>query len=308
MTFPKKNSASVVLLTLAIASGVSAVQMTLRTRVSLVTIPVHVTTELGLPITNLMKEDFQLFEDNVQQKIVSFTKQDAPLSIGFLLDSSGSMRRRMRTASEAATAFCKTANPEDEFFLIHFGDKPKLDVPFTNDTGELFRYIARARASGRTSLLDAIHLSLAEMKRAKNARKAIVILSDGGDNCSRHTEGQIRNAMSETDVQLYAMGIFDPEPDPKKQPLEEQNGPDLLSALAEMTGGRHYPVSNIGELPSLSERIGIELRNEYVLGYISTNTTLDGKYRTVKLTVGGGPTELPPVRTQYRRGYRAPME
>ena len=165
--------------------------------------------------------------------------------------------------------------------------------------------MARVKAFGRTSLLDAIYLALGQMKNARNTRKAIVILSDGGDNRSRHTAGQIRLAMSESDVQLYAMGIFDGAFGGTNRTREEQNGPQLLSALAEMTGGHHYPVSNFADLSSISERIGLELRNEYVLGYVSTNNELDGKYRTVRLTVS---TQLPALRTEYRRGYYAPKE
>jgi len=286
---------------LALASD----QTTIRSGVSLVTIPVHVTTERGLSLTNLERDDFQLFEDNAPQRIVTFSKQDAPLSVGFLLDASGSMRNRMKTASESAVAFCKTANPQDEFFLIHFNERARLDIPFTNDPGEILRQVTRVRAFGRTSLLDAISLALAEMKNAKNSRKALVILSDGGDNRSRHTAGQIRLAMAETDVQLYAMGIYDGALEEITHTREEQNGPELLSALAAMTGGRHYPVSSFADLAPISERIGLELRNEYVLGYVSTNPELDGKYRRVQLKIK---SPLPALRTEYRKGYYAPKQ
>jgi Ca-activated chloride channel family protein len=272
-----------------------------------VTIPVHVTTPFGLSITTLTSDNFRLFEDNVQQKIVSFTKDDAPLSIGLLFDCSGSMRNKMQMSAQATTAFFKTANPKDEFFLVQFNERPKLTIPFTTEPAELSREIARTRPYGRTSLLDAIHMALREMKTARNPRKALVIVSDGGDNRSRHTAGQIKSAMAEADVQLYAIGIFDVDADPKRQTLEEQNGPDLLDALADMTGGRHFPVSNLEDLPSIGQRIGMELRNQYLLGYTSTNPNFDGKYRTVKLTVEA-PKEVSPLRAQYRRGYYAPLE
>jgi len=303
MTLPKKPAFLLCILGIGLAAPGD--QATIRSGVSLVTIPVHVTTEQGFSLTNLAREDFQLFEDNTPQKIVSFSKQDAPLSVGFLLDASGSMRNRMRTASESAVAFCKTANRDDEFFLIHFNERPRLDIPFTSDPGEILRQVARVKAFGRTSLLDAISLALVEMKNARNSRKAIVILSDGGDNRSRHTAGQIRLAMSETDVQLYAMGIFDGALEEVSHPREEQNGPELLSALAAMTGGRHYPVSSFADLTPISERIGLELRNEYVLGYVSTNPELDGKYRRVQLKIK---SPLPALRTEYRRGYYAPKQ
>jgi Ca-activated chloride channel homolog len=279
----------------------------LRSTVSLVTIPVHVSSHQGASITTLTKDSFQVFEDNIRQRIVSFSKDDAPLSIGLLLDCSGSMKNKIRISAEAATAFFKTANSEDEFFLVEFSERPKLAIPFTLDSAELSHEIARIRPFGRTALLDAIHLATRQMKEAKHQRKALVILSDGGDNRSRHTPGQIRSAVLESDVQLYAMGIYDIEPDPKKQSQEEQNGPDLLNALAEMTGGRHFPVANLRDLPAISARIGAELRSQYILGYTSTNPVFDGKFRTVKLTVAA-PAELTPLRTQYRHGYYAPTQ
>jgi Ca-activated chloride channel family protein len=279
----------------------------IRSTVSLVTIPVHVTTPFGLSVTTLTRDNFQLFEDNVQQKIVSFTKDDAPLSIGLLFDCSGSMRNKMRLSADAVTAFFKTANANDEFFLVQFNERPKLTTPFTKDADDISHEIGRTKPFGRTSLLDAIHLALREMKTAKNRRKALVIVSDGGDNRSRHTAGQIKNAMAESEVQLYAIGIFDNDADSKKQTIEEQNGPMLLNTLAEMTGGRHFPVSNLEELPSIGQRIGIELRNQYLLGYTSTNSKFDGKYRTVKLTVAA-PKENTPLRAEYRHGYYAPVE
>ncbi len=217
--------------------------------VSLVMIPVHVTTELGSAITSLTKESFQLYEDNIQQNIVTFAKDDAPLSIGVLLDCSGSMRNKMRTSSEAAATFFKTANANDEFFLIQFSERPKLAIPFTTDHVEISQQIARARAFGRTALFDAVDLALRQMKLAKNSRKALVIVSDGGDNRSRQTASQIKNAIRESDVQLYAMGIFDTDSDgARKRSFEEQNGPDLLNLLAEMSGGRHFPVERLDDL------------------------------------------------------------
>ncbi len=126
--------------------------------------------------------------------------EDAPLSIGLLFDISGSMRNKIKKATEAAAAFFKTSNPQDEFFLIEFSDRPKLTVPFTSDSDEVYDRIAHTKPFGRTSLLDAIHMAMGEMKHAQNTRKALVIVSDGGDNRSRHTEREIKNAMLESDL------------------------------------------------------------------------------------------------------------
>src|SRR5712692_1436540 len=181
----------------------------LRVDVPLVLIPAQVTTSLGASVTSLNQENFRLFEDGAEQKITHFASEDAPLSVGLLFDASGSMRDKMRKSFEAAAEFFKTANSEDEFFLIEFNERPKLTVPFTRKS-------------------DAIHLALLQMKDAPNPRKAIVILSDGGDNHSRYTENEIKGALQEADVQVYAMGIFQSE-ELGKRPREERGGPRLLA-------------------------------------------------------------------------------
>jgi Ca-activated chloride channel homolog len=275
----------------------------LRVDSSLVLIPVHVTTPDGFSVTNLTKENFALAEDNVEQTITTFSKDDAPLSVGLLFDSSGSMHNKMVKSAEAVATFFKTANADDEFFLVEFNERPKLLVPFTPDSDEIYRRVARIRPFGRTSLLDAIHLAMVNMKKARNFRKAIVVLSDGGDNRSRFTSSEIKNALLETDVQLFAMGIFDE--DARRQTVEEQNGPRLLDALAEQTGGRLYTVDNLDDLESISARISQELRNQYLLGYSPSNGSRDGKYRQVRLKLDA-PAELPKLRTNYRHGYYAP--
>jgi Ca-activated chloride channel family protein len=276
----------------------------LRSDSSLVVIPTHVTTDIGASVTGLTKENFRLIEDNVEQPIVHFDKDDAPLSIGLLFDRSGSMRDKMQKAEEAVTAFFKTANTADEFFLVEFSDRARLTVPFTPDSGMLFERISRTKPFGMTSLLDAIHLSLGQMKKAHNLRKALVVISDGGDNWSRHSAREVRNTLIESDVQLYSMGIFDPDYSTKHE-AETRNGPALLDELARQTGGRNFPVDNLNDLPSISAKIGNELRNEYLLGYYSS-AVRDGKYHQVRVKLTGT-DDLPPLRTYFRKGYYAPQ-
>lgn len=275
----------------------------IRVDSSLVLVPAEVTNFMGAPITGLQKEDFRLFEDGVEQPIAKFSMEDAPVSIGLLFDISGSMRNKIKKAAEAAQAFFQTANPQDEFFLVEFSDRPKLTVPFTTDPDEVYDRIAHARPFGRTSLLDAIHMAMVEMKHARNLRKALVIVSDGGDNRSRHTEREIKNAMLESDLQVYAMGIFDP--DDAKHSIEEKKGPELLQELADETGGREYPVTRLEDLPSISARIGNQLRNQYLLGYYPANPERDGKYRNIRLRVTPQ-LELRDLRIYYRHGYYSP--
>ncbi len=276
----------------------------IRVDSALVLVPAQVTNVLGTPITNLHKEDFRVFEDGVEQPITNFSREDAPLSIGLLFDISGSMRNKIKKATEAAEAFFKTSNPQDEFFLVEFSDRPKLTVPFTSNADEVYDRIAHAKPFGRTALLDAIRMGMGEMKHAQNIRKALVIVSDGGDNRSRHTEREIKNAMLESDLQVYAMGIFDPA-DTLKHSLEEQNGPKLLEELADQTGGREYPVISLNDLPSISARIGNQLRNQYLLGYSPLKTERDGKYRVINVRVTPR-AEIHDLRVYYRHGYYSP--
>jgi Ca-activated chloride channel family protein len=278
----------------------------LRADASLVVIPAHVTTLTGASVTTLHKEDFRILENDAEQTIASFAQDDAPVSIGFLFDTSGSMLTKMPKALEAAAALFKTANEDDEFFLVQFSNGAKVSVPYTQDSSELYDRMSRIRPFGMTALLDAIHLGLTQMKKAHHLRKALVILSDGGDNWSRRTTREVKRELQESDVQVYAMGIFDPNLS-KRDPEEERNGPRLLSELAEQSGGREYPVDNLTELPAISTRIGNELRSQYLLGYYPTGLTRDGKFHevTVKLTNAG---DKPMFRTYYRRGYYAATE
>jgi VWFA-related protein len=256
-------------------------------------------------VTSLNRDNFHLLEDNLEQEIAYFVKDDAPLSIGLLFDISGSMKDKMEKASEAVAAFFKTANTEDEFFLVEFGDRARLVTPFTTEPDDIYDRIVRTKPLGRTTLLDAIDLGLKQMKKAKHQRKAIVIISDGGDNWSRHSAREIRNRLLEADVQLYAMGIFDPELS-IKSPVENRKGPALLEELAGQTGGREYPVDNLNDLPAISAKIGNDLRNEYLLGFYAAGTR-DGKYHRVKVSLAL-PDNAPPLRANYRRGYYAPTE
>jgi len=272
----------------------------LRVDVPLVLVNANVTNGLGIPVPGLLQSQFHVFENGLEQKITHFSSEDAPISVAILFDASDSMRRKLRTAHRALHELLHQSNPEDEFSLIVFNRKAKLVVPFTKETGEIEGELGEVRAEGRTALLDAIHLGLVEMKRsARYSRKAIVILSDGGDNQSRYTEREIRAAIWESDVQIYAVGIFDAFA--PHLPEEEARGPQLLSHVAEETGGRHFPVSNLGDLPEICSLIGRQLRNQYVLGFIPSNPERDGKFRRVQVKVDDNA-----LRIHARPGYYAP--
>ncbi|MGO4883709.1 MAG: VWA domain-containing protein [Bryobacteraceae bacterium] len=273
---------------------------------TLVLIPVTVTDPLNRFVTGLEKENFRIFEDKIEQQIMQFSSEDAPLSVGIIFDCSGSMGNKLEKSRQAVAQFFKTANPEDEFFLVEFNDRADLAIKFTTDVEEIQNRLTFTPSKGKTALLDAVYLGLHEMKRAKNTRKALLIISDGGDNNSRYTETEIKNLVREADVQIYAMGIFEPAAT-RSRTAEELGGPSLLSEISEQTGGRHFPVETLSELPNIAEKIGIELRNQYIIGYSPKNQDRDGKYRRVQVKLVQ-PRGLPPLRPFWRLGYYAPTQ
>ncbi len=278
----------------------------IRSDTNLVLIPVTVTDPLNRFVTGLEKEYFKVYEDKKQQQITQFSSDDAPLSVGLLFDCSGSMGPKLRSSREAVAQFFKTANPEDEAFLVQFQDTAQLVQGFTNSLENIQNHLQFVQSKGLTSLLDAIYLGLHEMKKAKNPRKALLIISDGGDNNSRYTESEIRNLVKEGDVQIYAIGIYEAAGVRGRTP-EESNGPALLTELADQTGGRQYQVENVNELPDIAAKIGMELRNQYLLGYSPMNQEKDGKYRRVEVKLVQ-PHGMPLLRAFWRMGYNAPSK
>jgi VWFA-related protein len=226
--------------------------------------------------------------------------------VGVVFDCSGSMGSKLDKSRQAVAQFFKTANPEDEFFLVQFHDSAELVQPFTTSLEEIQNRLTFTQSKGRTALLDAIYLALHQMKKAKNPRKALLVISDGGDNNSRYTEGEIKNLVKEADSQIYAIGIYEPV-SARSRTAEELAGPSLLTDIAEQTGGRQYAVENLNELPDIASKIGVELRNQYILGYSPQNREHDGKYRRVQVKLVQ-PRGLPPLRAFWRLGYYAPSQ
>jgi VWFA-related protein len=287
-------------------AAVPAPKANIRVDTNVVLIPVTVTDPLNRFVTGLDQESFKVFEDKVEQKIVSFGSEDAPLSIGIVFDTSGSMGPKLEKSRQAVSEFFKTANPEDEAFLVEFSDRPELATQFTHNLEEIQNRLTFTQSKGRTALLDGVYLALHAMKKAHNPRKALVVISDGGDNSSRYTEGEVKNLVKEADVQIYAIGIYEPIAS-RGRTAEELSGPGLLTDISEPTGGRHFIVENLSELPDVAAKIGIELRNQYVLGYSPNNQTRDGKYRKVNVKLVQ-PRGLPPLHAFWRTGYYAPTQ
>jgi Ca-activated chloride channel family protein len=275
----------------------------LRIDSDLVLVPVTVCDLQNRPVTGLEKEHFKLFDDKVEQTVTHFAMDDEPVAVGLVFDISGSMGAKLRLSRMAATQFFRTANPEDEFFLVEFNDQPKLVVPLTRSTEEIQSQLTFAQSKGRTALLDAVLLAMNEMKKSKKNRRALLIISDGGDNASRYSETEVRNRVREADVLIYAIGIYEPDGSRSRSP-EELAGPGLLSEIAEQTGGRHLP-AEASEMPDVAAKIGVELRNRYVLGYSPTDKQRDGRYHPVQVKVVP-PKGVPPLRAFWRHGYYAP--
>jgi Ca-activated chloride channel family protein len=217
------------------------------------------------------------------------------------------MEYKLRTSRDAAAQLLNTLDKEDEAFLVEFADLATVSIEFTGHTQEIQNALKDVQAGGLTAMLDAIDTGLLEMKKAKNSRKAIVIVSDGGDNRSHYTGAQIESLVREADVQVYAMGVFEPILSFGLSP-EEISGPRLLSEIATQTGGRAFAAAAPGDMPSVATRIAVELRNQYVLGYYPTNKARDGKYRNVEVKVSQPPGLGPPLKVHWRLGYYAPSQ
>jgi Ca-activated chloride channel family protein len=277
---------------------------TIHFDVDLALVNVTVTDPYNRLVTGLETDNFRVFEDNIEQEVVTFSAEDVPISIGVIFDYSGSMSNKVGKAREAAVQFFKTANPQDEFFLVSFNERAELTSSFTNSVEDLQSRMMLAVPKGRTALLDAIYLGLSQMRGAHNAKRALLILSDGGDNHSRYNESDIKRLVKEADTQLYAVGIFDPLGYRNRSP-EELSGPSLLSEVTEMTGGRVFAVEKLDDLPDIASKIGMELRNQYVLGYRPSNKAHDARWRKLKIKLRA-PKGLPPLSVYSKTGYYAP--
>src|SRR5207248_2860765 len=283
--------------------GLKTTDRRIKVDVNLVLVPVTVTDPMNRLVTGLERENFLLSEGSQGHQIRTYSSEDAPLSLGVIFDMSGSMSNKIEKSKQAVIEFFKTANPDDEFFLISFSDKPELLVDFTNSIEDIQSQLVFANAKGRTALLDAIYMGMKKMKSAHHEKKALLIISDGGDNRSRYTDSEIKSLVKEADVEIYAIGIYDTD----ARTTEEARGPYLLAEITEATGGRTFPINDVSELTDVATKIGVELRNQYVLGYRPTNKARDGKWRKLKVKLNA-PKGLPPLNVHAKTGYYAPQQ
>jgi VWFA-related protein len=271
----------------------------IRLDVKLVLIPVTVTDRLGAPFPGLPAEAFRLFEDGVEQQLKYFSTQDAPVSLGIVFDASRSMAGKLEGSRAAMTQFFRMARSGDEFFLVEFSDAPQLLCDFTTDTGRIEQILAGLQPKSWTALLDAVYLAVQHLKRAKNSRRSLLILSDGGDNNSRYTESEMKTIVREADVCIYSIGLAGGAPLLRRHLR-------LLRQLSEETGGRLREVDRLDGLPEAVANISAAMRNQYLLGYLPNNKENNGLYRKVQVRLNQ-PPDSPRLHASWRTGYYAPL-
>lgn len=271
----------------------SSPQGTIRAETKVVLVPVTVTDMLNRPVVGLEKEHFRVFDDKAEQTITTFSMEDEPVAVGFVFDTSGSMGAGLLQARRAAQEFFITGEDEDEYFLVEFDSQPRLVVPLTKNSHEIEYQLLFTHSGGSTALLDAVYLALTEMKKSKKTKKAIVIISDGGENHSRYSEREIKKILRETDTLIYSVGAG-----------ADWAGAGLLKDLAEQTGGLLIE-ANASDYSDIAKKIVIDLRNRYVLGYVPANLEPDGRYHRVQVQLVP-PRGLRKIKAHWRLGYYAP--
>lgn len=273
----------------------------LRVSVDLVLIPVTVTDALNHPQTNLTRDNFTVYESDQAQQIRYFSTEDSPISVGLLLDVSGSMRDKIDTLRTAVEQFFRNANPEDDYFVITFNNRPRVLSDVTQSTTGIQTELGLVEPSGSTALLDAVYLGVSKLRNAHYSRRALVIISDGGDNASRYSLREIKSVIAESDVMVYAIGIFGSSP---LKAFEEVMGERWLKGMTDITGGRTSTVKNVSDLPNECVLLSRELRSQYILGYQPSDRMTDTKWRKVRVMVRN-PSDMDQLQSHYRRGYYA---
>jgi Ca-activated chloride channel family protein len=273
-----------------------AEQRPIHVDVDLVLVPVTVADPAGRALTGLRAENFELFEDRAPQRIAYFSEQETPASMALVFDRSGSMSDKLGTARLATRLLLEAAHPEDEFLLVPFSDRPQADARFTRAPVELQHRLLWTSARGGTALLDAVHLGLNRLREGRHARRALMVVSDGGDNASRLSRREVISLAAEVGAQIWAVGIHG-----NPQRPEEQQGALLLEGLAKAGGGRYFWARDRKELEESVGRIARLVHHEYLLGYYTIAAEPTGKWRRIQVRVNAGP-----ARVYARSGYYAP--
>jgi Ca-activated chloride channel homolog len=273
----------------------------LRADVDLVLVPVTVTDPMNRPVLELQRQDFKVYEDNQLQQIQYFSAEEAPISVGLLLDMSKSMANKFVTERAAAEEFFKNANPQDDYFVITFADRPQLLASSVQSIEDMQQILAADTPDGHTALLDAIYMAIAKMRNARYQRRALLIISDGGDNHSRYGLKEIRKLVEEANVEVYAVGMFDSA---LFRSFEEFMGKRWLAEITDVTGGETVAAAGLEKVPEIAATISRQMRTQYVLGYRPQSKDRDGKWRKIKVDVTSHPGS-PRPQAHYKKGYVA---
>ena len=269
----------------------------IRIDTRLVVLPVTVMDKTGHLVTNLPESAFQIFENGVQQHIKVFKREDVPVSMGLVVDNSGSMRDKRAKVEAAAITLVKDSNPQDEVFIVNFNDEAFLDKDFTNNVKDLQEGLARIDSRGGTAMRDAIRMSIDHLKeKAKKDKKVLVVVTDGNDNSSLISLENLVKTSQDTGVLIYTVGLLSEE-----ERREAKRAKRALEALAEATGGEVYFPKDLSDVGRVANQVAHDIRNQYTLGYSPTDVALDGSYRQIKVTASA--PNRPVVRT--RSGYYA---
>ncbi|MBP1596622.1 MAG: von Willebrand factor, type [Acidobacteria bacterium] len=275
-------------------------QFTIAVKVSMVVLHATVLDSKGTPVSGLDKTNFQLLEDGVAQQIDSFSQEDIPVTVGLVVDNSGSMGPKRPEVIAAALAFARTSNPQDQMFVVNFNERVSFglpyNTPFTDEAAQLRVAMSSIAADGMTALYDAVASALEHLKKGNRDKKVLIVISDGGDNASKQKLAQIMAMARQSDAIIYTIGLFD-EFDPDRNP-------GALKELAKTTGGEAFLPGSVRDVVPICERIAHDIRNQYTIAYIPANGKQDGTYRVIQVkAVAPGRGRLA-VRT--RAGYYAP--
>jgi Ca-activated chloride channel homolog len=253
----------------------------------------------GRSVSDLREPNFEVYEDGVRQSIRLFRHEDIPVTVGLVIDHSGSMRSKLPDVIAAARTFVQTSNPQDRMFVVNFNEKVTLGLPeamsFTNRSEELERAILRTPATGMTALYDAVVEGLERVKAGSQDKRALIVISDGADNASKHNLAQLLTMAGQSNTLVYAVGIFD-EDDPDRNP-------GVLNRLTGVTGGEAFFPSEKDTVVAVCERIARDIRNQYTIGYVSGNAAQTGAYRAIRVVAGG--TADGKLLVRARSGYIA---
>jgi VWFA-related protein len=255
-----------------------------------------------IPVSGLGEDDFQVYEDGVLQPIKQFSHEDIPVTVGLVIDNSGSMSTKRADVIAAALAFARSSNPQDQMFVVNFNEKVSFGLPdytlFTDQVAQLEVALSRIASNGETALYDAIAVALEHLRKGTRDKKVLIVISDGGDNASQHKLADIMALAGQPDAIIYTIGIFDEQ--------DADRNPGVLRRLAKDTGGEAFLPKSLKDVAPICERIAHDIRNQYTLAYVPTNKKRDGAYRVIQVKASAPGRGQLLVRT--RTGYFAPLK